>query len=312
MRILLAEDNATFRQMLQDALARWGYEVTVAADGLAAWQALQGPDAPRLAVLDWVMPGLDGLQLCRLLRQQPATPYTYLLLLTARADREDIVGGLEAGADDYLVKPIDVQELRARLRTGRRILDLQQRLLEAHEGLRHQATHDPLTGVWNRAAVLDSLDRELARGRREGRPVGLVLADVDHFKRVNDSYGHPAGDAVLREVARRLGHALRPYDTLGRYGGEEFLVVLPDCDAAGTLHLAERLRQVVRESAVDVPDGMIPVTVSLGAASSSPGGPADAPALIWAADRALYRAKGLGRDRAEGAANPGPAAASTA
>ena len=306
MRILLAEDNFAFRHLLEHTLTLWGYEVVVAADGPAAWQALQGPDAPRLAILDWMMPGgIDGLDICRELRLKAPAPYSYLILLTARADKEDLIGGLEAGADDYLIKPVDVLELKARLRTGRRILDLQEQLLAAHEVMRLQATHDSLTGLWNRAAILDALERELARGQREGTPVGLLLADVDHFKRVNDTYGHPVGDEVLREVSRQLGRAVRPYDAVGRYGGEEFLVVLPDCDPAATLALGERLRQAVRESAVNVPEGRIPVTASLGAAATTAAHPRDAGALLHAADAALYRAKRAGRDRVEGDAPPG-------
>jgi diguanylate cyclase (GGDEF)-like protein len=299
MRLMLADDNDTFRRFLGDTLAGWGYEITAVADGLAAWQVLQDPDPPRLAILDWVMPGLDGPALCRRLRQGAAAPYTYLLLLTARADKEDLLDGLEAGADDYLVKPVDPHELKARLRTGRRILDLQAQLLAAQEALRHQATHDPLTGLWNRAAVLEALGRELARGRREGQAVGLLLADVDHFKAINDAHGHPAGDAVLRAVARRLAAALRPYDALGRYGGEEFLVVLPDCDTDRTLHLAERLRQAVKEAPVGADGVRVGVTVSVGGAASDAVCPAEAEALLRAADAALYRAKRAGRDRAE-------------
>jgi len=299
MKILIAEDNVAFRLHLEETLTRWGYEVLPAEDGWSAWQILQAPDAPRLVILDWGLPGLDGIQICRRLRQRPATPYTYMLLVTGRSDKEDIVNGLEAGADDYLVKPIDVLELNARLRAGRRILDLQAQLLEAQEALRHQATHDPLTGLGNRAAVLDTLDRELARGFRESRPVGLLVIDVDHFKRVNDTHGHPAGDGVLREVGRRLSEVLRPYDTLGRYGGEEFLVILPDCDPGSMRRLAERLRHAIRDTAVDLPDGLIPVTISLGGACSDPATPGDASALLRTADQALYRAKRLGRDRTE-------------
>jgi diguanylate cyclase (GGDEF)-like protein len=308
MRILVADDNLAFREQLAEALGRWGYEVLVADDGLTAWRILQEADAPTLALLDWMMPGMDGAHICEEVRRRPGGRYRYLILLTARADKSDVIGGLEAGADDYLVKPLDAPELKARLRAGRRILELQEQLLAAQESLRHQATHDPLTGLLNRAAILEALDRELARAGREGKPVGVLLADVDHFKAINDTYGHPAGDAVLREVGRRLGASLRPYDALGRYGGEEFLTVLPECDAEGLGRLGERLRQCVGEAAFSLPGEFVPVTLSLGGAA----GTHDADALLRAADGALYRAKRAGRNRVElggapAANRPGPA-----
>jgi diguanylate cyclase (GGDEF)-like protein len=204
-----------------------------------------------LAILDWMMPGLDGVEVCRKVRQAGGAPYVYLIMLTGRAERRDVVQGMGAGADDYLSKPFDEQELRVRLRAGRRIVDLQ-------EALRTLATRDALTGTWNRRAILEILRRELARGAREGTPVGVVLADLDHFKRVNDTLGHLTGDAVLSEAARRIGAALRPYDALGRYGGEEFLIVLPGCDPEGASQVAERVRGRVAEAPVTTPAGRSP------------------------------------------------------
>lgn len=305
MRILVADDNSAFRQQLTDSLARWGYEVQVAADGLTAWRMLQAADAPTLALLDWMMPGMDGLRICEEVRRQPGGRYRYLILMTARADKSDVISGLEAGADDYLIKPLDEHELRARLRAGRRILELQEQLLAAQESLRHQATHDPLTGLLNRGAIVEALGRELARAHREGKPVGVLLADVDRFKAINDTWGHPAGDAVLREVGRRMAASLRPYDALGRYGGEEFLAVLPECDAAALGRLAERLRHCVGEAPVGLPGEFVPVTLSLGGAA----GVRDADELLREADAALYRAKRAGRNRVELAEPEGTAAA---
>jgi two-component system, cell cycle response regulator len=299
MKILVAEDNADFRFGLQHVLKGWGFEVVPVADGVDAWRRLREPDGPRIALLDWLMPGLDGPGVCREVRRRPAGPYIYLILLTGRADQQDIILGLEAGADEYLVKPVDLYELRARLRTGRRIIDLQEQLLAAQEALRHEASHDPLTGLWNRAATLDRLERELARGRREAKAVGALMVDVDHFKRINDTHGHPTGDAVLCELSRRLPGAVRPYDTVGRYGGEEFLVVLPECDAVRTAQLGERLRQAVDATPLDLPDGAIRVTISVGGAATGPPERADAVGLVRAADAALYRAKGGGRNRVE-------------
>src|SRR5688572_27770201 len=210
MDILVADDDAIQRRQLEATLGGWGYRVHTAADGLAAWEALQGDSAPGMAVLDWLMPGFDGATLCHMVRELPRDRYTYLLLLSSRAEHSDLIAGLESGADDYLIKPYDPAELKARLNTGRRILHLQTELIAAREAMRRQATRDGLTGAWNHAAILEVLDRELARSRRDGRAVGVVLTDIDHFKAVNDTRGHLAGDAVLREFVARLTATLRP------------------------------------------------------------------------------------------------------
>jgi diguanylate cyclase (GGDEF)-like protein len=297
VRILIAEDDPVSRRLLEATLKKWGYEVVVCPDGTTAWQVLQQPDAPSLAILDWMMPGMDGVQVCREVRKRASEPYIYLLLLTAKNQKSDIIAGLEAGADDYIIKPFDASELRMRLRAGRRILDLQAELIFAREELREQATRDSLTRLWNRAAILDILQRELERAKRNDTVVSIILADLDHFKRINDTYGHLAGDAVLREAARRMQAAVRPYDGIGRYGGEEFLLVLPNCDASGAVTLGERLRLAVGSEAMVLAEGVIPVTLSLGVATSE--GMEDVQTFIAAADAALYRAKEGGRNRLE-------------
>jgi diguanylate cyclase (GGDEF)-like protein len=302
MKILAADDDPVSRTLLQALLGGWGYDVVTASDGLAAWRVLEADDAPKLAVLDWMMPGLEGDELCRRVRRRQGDEYVYLLILTAKDRRDDLVGGLEAGADDCISKPFFPAELRARLSVGRRILTLQAELIAAREAVRLQAMRDALTGVWNRGAVMDALEREAARASREGRPLALVMADLDHFKSVNDNFGHLAGDAVLREAARRMLGTARPYDLVGRYGGEEFLIVLPGCDAAEALRFGERLRERIAAPVADGP-ARIAVTVSLGVAAQD--GPADAAVLLRAADEALYRAKLAGRNRVELAALPG-------
>ena len=302
MKVLIAEDEPVSRKVLEKALRNCGYEVVVCGDGVEAWQALQKKNPPQLAVLDWLMPGLDGVAVCRKIREGVAEPYIYVMLLTAKGQKSDIVEGLAAGADDYLVKPFDLPELAVRLRAGQRIIELQTELVQAREALRFQATHDALTGVSNRAAVFDALRRELARSRRNESSVCVVLADIDHFKSINDTYGHAIGDAVLQETVDRIASSFRPYDDVGRYGGEEFLLVVPECDATQGADVAERIRQRVAARPFETPADQIPVTLSLGVASSEMLHEIQPDALIQTADAALYRAKDRGRDRVEVAA----------
>lgn len=308
MRILIAEDDPVSCRLLQARLVQWGYEVAVATDGDQAWRILQEPEAPTLAILDWMMPGLDGVEICRAVRERPNTRYTYLILLTARCRKQDLAEGLEAGADDYLIKPFDTLELRARLRAGERIIDLQADLVSALETLRYQATHDALTRCWNHSAILDLFRREMARAEREGCSLGVILGDLDRFKEVNDTHGHQVGDAVLRDVSRRLRTTLRVYDQIGRYGGEEFLILLPGCNPGATLEVAERLRSSIEQEPVETEAGSLPVTISLGVATRDHASLAPADALLRAADVALYRAKRSGRNRIELAAPMAPIA----
>ena len=300
MRVLIAEDDPVSRHMLEAFLTKWGYEVVVAGDGQEAWQVLQQDDAPKLAILDWMMPGMEGVQVCRRLRERADHPYVYVLMLTSRDRKQDLVEGIEAGADDYLIKPFDAHELRAHLHAGKRILDLQQELISARDALRVQATHDPLTGLWNHAAIFDILRRELERAQRQRTSLGVVMADLDHFKQINDTYGHPAGDAVLREATRRMQSAVRTYDSIGRYGGEEFLIVVPGADEASALHQGERLRASISKAPIEVdPSSAIPLTISLGVTAPAEPKASNLESLLRAADLALYEAKRKGRNRVE-------------
>ena len=301
-QILVADDSPVFRDMLKKMLLEWGYETTAVSDGRQAWDLLRQENGPRLALLDWMMPGMEGAEVCRQVRAGVRDRYVYMILLSVRAGLDDVVTGIESGADDYIVKPFEVDELHARLRAGRRVLALQEELVEAREALRDQATRDGLTGLWNRTAIFDILQNELARSGRSGEPLIVLMADLDGFKPVNDRYGHMAGDAVLRQVAARMRAAVRRYDSVGRYGGEEFLIVLPRCERVGGLALAERIRHAIGAECFRAGDVEIRLTCSLGAACARPPVVPLADDLVREADAALYRAKHQGRDRVEGAA----------
>ena len=299
IKVLAAEDNPVFQSMLRSMLTKWGYDAIVARDGDEAWRILQADDAPRLAILDWMMPGMDGVEVCRRVRAANREPYIYILLLTARTDAQDLVEGMEAGADDYLTKPFNSHELRVRLRAGRRILDLQEQLLQAREALRDQATHDSLTGLLNRASILGALEIELARAEREHHPLSLLMGDLDRFKQVNDTMGHLAGDAVLREAGRRMKAAVRRYDSVGRYGGEEFLIVLPGCDGHAAVAQATRIREAVSAEPFQAGKNTIHVTCSIGMACRKEAFAEHTDDLVREADVALYLAKDRGRNRVE-------------
>jgi diguanylate cyclase (GGDEF)-like protein len=297
MKVLVADDSLVMRRLLESTLESWNYEVISARDGGEAWAHLEKEDAPPLAILDWMMPVATGLELCRKVRAMNRLSYTYILLLTSRGLREDIVEGMSAGADDYVVKPFDKHELEVRLRAGRRIIDLQADLVSAREALREQATRDALTSIWNRPSILEILDRELHRSRREGRTIGLVMMDLDNFKEINDTHGHQAGDETLKEVSRRMVRAIRPYDAFGRYGGEEFMCVVPNCLEPGLRSHAERLRLSLCETPMVLGGLSLNVTASFGITCSSPASLLTIDHLIRVADEALYEAKRGGRNR---------------
>ncbi|MFW6066230.1 MAG: diguanylate cyclase [Planctomycetota bacterium] len=299
MRVLIAEDDPVSRRVLEAALKKWGYEVLVAGDGDEAWRVFEAGDGPRLAILDWMMPGKDGVEVSRLIRERGDEDYVYIIMLTARGQKQDLIEGMAAGADDYVTKPFDAGELRVRVRAAQRILDLQDEIIAARESLREQATHDMLTGLLNRSAIIDTLQRALDYADREGSTVGVVMADLDHFKQINDTHGHKAGDTVLREASRRMRSVLRTYDSIGRYGGEEFLLVLPGCDEEGSLAIAERVRCYLAGEPIPLCGGSLEVTVSLGVSVIHGDEVTSADSAIHAADDALYRAKDAGRNRCE-------------
>lgn len=299
MKILIADDDPAGRVVLRTALTHLGYDVEIATHGNEAWAALQRPDAPELAILDWVMPGMTGPEICLKLRARNLAHYAYVILLTSLTDLNALVEGLESGADDFMSKPFRIPELYARLRAGQRILNLQQELLAGRTQIENMAAHDFLTGLWNRRAILERLAQECTRAQREAKPIGVIMMDLDHFKRINDRHGHTQGDQVLQETARRLNETVRPYDGFGRYGGEEFLLFASDCDIEQTIVVAERLRRAIGAEPMTIARGSIHVTASFGVSAALAGEIADSNILIEAADCALYRAKELGRNCVE-------------
>lgn len=290
MRVLIAEDDQISARILEAALRKWEYEVVLAQDGAEAWNILEADDGPQLAILDWVMPVMNGIEVCCKVRRRTAGRYTYIILLTGNTDPSAVVEGIEAGADDYIKKPFNPDELQARLRSGRRIVELQ-------EELRFQATRDGLTGLLNRTAILERLRIELERAGRESAPLSVAMLDLDHFKTINDTYGHLTGDSVLHEIAIRMLACLRPYDLIGRYGGEEFLVILPNCNVSEAVSIADRLRICIGAAEIKVGESSLPVRASIGVAAVT--GSKEIDPLIRAADAALYQAKHSGRNRVE-------------
>lgn len=289
MKVCIADDDKFNRVALRKMLTNWGFEVVMAANGAEAWDIMQDDDSPRLVILDWVMPEIDGVEVCRRIRQkfQSDNDYRFIILLTAQVSNDDIVEGLTAGADDYVTKPFNPHELQMRVRAGKRIIDLQ-------EKLRFNAMHDPLTGIFNRGAVLERLHSELARSRREKQPMTLAILDLDHFKRVNDTYGHLVGDEVLRETTRRIKSIVRDYDVLGRYGGEEFLIAIPGASRESALNVYERIREGIACPPMNTSSTPVVVTASMGVVEYD--GTMAEHELIQLADDALYQAKERGRN----------------
>jgi two-component system cell cycle response regulator len=298
VKVLIADDDPVSLRMMERTLQNCGYDVITAKNGLQAAHILSNTGGPRLAILDWMMPGLDGLGVCREIRSRNDDAYTYILLLTSKQSNEDIVSGLEAGADDYLTKPCYPAELRARLHTGRRVLQLEDKLVDTLEKMRFKATHDSLTSLWNRGGILALFRSELSESSSKQTSVSLLLCDIDHFKQINDRYGHAIGDEVLQQVSTRLQNLVRPLDYVGRYGGEEFLAVLGSCNQIDIRRRAEQVRQGISCVPFTTQAGVISVSLSIGAITIENWDKVVAIELyLNEADAALYRAKAAGRDR---------------
>jgi two-component system, cell cycle response regulator len=291
MKILIAEDDPISRRLLEANLVEWGYKVMVASDGGEAWEIIQQPESANLIISDWMMPRMDGLALCREIRNMEKSEYIYFIILTAKGEKRDIIEGLESGADDFLTKPFNQEEMKCRIQIGERIIKLERRIMEL-------ANTDPLTGLLNRRAFMDRMEQEMSRAQRGKNPLSLILADIDFFKSVNDTYGHQIGDLVLKRFTGQLTSSTRPYDFLGRYGGEEFVVCLPGTDGLQAASVAERMRRQIEDMEIMLPDDLrsIRITASFGLACYSIGSGKNVDLLIKRADDALYLAKNKGRN----------------
>lgn len=299
-RVLVIDDSPVYRRLIARHLRDWGFDVTVAENGAEGWKILDQANSPNLVLLDWIMPGMDGVELCRKLRARRSSDlYVYMILVTSKENPTDLLKAIEAGVDDYLVKPFDEQELKARLLVGQRFVALQRELIEVRESMRHANIYDGLTGLLNRQEIVEFVRRELVRSARDKKPVSIILADIDLFKMINDQLGPIAGDEVVKEVGRRLRSRLRAYDGVGRYGGEEFLLVLPGCDLTSALIRADQVRSFVASKPVETSAKSRTVTVSMGVAVSSGETEAELQLLLNQADASLFKAKRNGRNRVE-------------
>lgn len=299
MQILLAEDDRVTRRMLEVRVRAWGHEPIPAEDGREALELLRAENGPQFALLDWMMPELSGIEVCRQLQPLREERFIYVIMVTAREGSEATVEALESGADDYLTKPINIAELQARLNVGIRMLELQNRLQEANRELERMASTDGLTQVANRKAIMDHLDRmvERAKASNGNGTIAVTLADIDHFKRFNDTYGHQCGDEVLVEFAQRLERACRPEDRVGRYGGEEFIVISGGVPPESAHALGQRFLQAVNGHPFETQAGALPVTASFGLVCTVCGAAAASASLTRAADALLYEAKARGRNQ---------------
>ena len=294
MRILIADDSLTCRLILSAALKENSYDVLETADGLDAWMELSKPDAPQIAILDWIMPKLDGLELIQKIRASRTDRPPYIIMLTGKSEKKDIIVGLNAGANDYLIKPFDTSELHARVEVGRRMIELQDALIKSKEKLAYQATHDPLTGLLNRRAILDRLGDEFSIASRRNHMLCVGICDIDHFKHINDTFGHQTGDDILCKLSKILEQVTGDCDHIGRIGGEEFLIISSTDSESDLCSRFERYRRQIADAGLMTRAGALSVSVSIGVASCSGKNTVDE--LLAAADAALYDAKKQGRN----------------
>ncbi|MBC8507060.1 MAG: diguanylate cyclase [Chloroflexi bacterium] len=299
MEVLIVEDDRISQKLLSKTLSNLGYSVLETANGRQAWEKLKTGEI-QLVITDWLMPEMDGLELTRAIRNADLINYVYIIILTSQEGVDNIIDGLDAGADDYLIKPFNPRELSARLKIGERVLDLEQKLKGAHEKMRDLAMHDELTGIWNRRAFYSHAAAELERNRRENLFLSIIMLDIDHFKSVNDRFGHLVGDQALKMVVDTLKNNLRQYDRVGRWGGEEFIVFLPSTTLDEAAKIAERLRVDIAAAELplsDSDDAILQVQISLGVASITGDQDVSLDSLVDRADEMMYQAKEEGRNQ---------------
>lgn len=300
--ILVAEDHAATRRFLEKLLTKAGYEVTTTRNGREALDRFRQTFHP-IVLIDWIMPEVNGLELCAALRENPDQGYVYIIFVTARNSKDDLVEALQVGADDYVTKPFDRGELLARIKTGVRVLALERSLKEANEEIRMMSVLDPLTGLYNRRYLNEHLEQEVKRSLRYGHALHIALCDIDHFKTVNDTYGHQVGDDVLSAFGDFMKSSIRQkVDWVARYGGEEFVLVFPETDARGARTVSERLREAIAQKRFEAREKTIQITASFGISGFHPDHherTLSPDTLLMKADHSLFKAKQGGRNRVE-------------
>jgi diguanylate cyclase (GGDEF)-like protein len=305
VRVVVADDDPATREVVHAVVAKLGHECLVAINSVQAWKLLQSGPVDVL-ITDWVMPGLDGPDLCRRIRERATHSYTYTIIATAMSTDANVIEGMRAGADDFLVKPIRPFAVETRLIAAERVTTLHKqidafrgRLEQLNAELSEQAHTDPLTKLGNRRRLDEDLHRLHSGARRHGRPYSIAMCDLDHFKAYNDTYGHPQGDEALRSVASVLATDSRAGDTAYRFGGEEFVLLLADERLPGAVVAVERFRQSIEALSIphigNVPPGVL--TISVGVATFDPGRDLESSEVLVLADQALYAAKTEGRNR---------------
>ncbi|MCX8063628.1 MAG: diguanylate cyclase [Candidatus Hydrogenedentes bacterium] len=294
-KILVADDDLTSRLILTSALKKWNYEPISVTNGKEALEILSQPDSPQIAILDWVMPEIDGIEVVKEVRSMKKEVPPYIIMLTTKTEKEDLMAGLEAGADDYICKPFDNKELWARIKVGIRTINLHRTLVKAQKALEYEALHDPLTGVLNRRGILERLEEEIERGYRKGYQICVAMFDLDHFKKINDTYGHQTGDEVLKGFVKILQNHTRPYDSIGRLGGEEFLLIVPEISESEAILILEKLLNEIRKSPIYTHNNELKITTSIGGIIIN--GKLNVDKVIKLVDESLYQAKERGRNQ---------------
>jgi len=297
MKILVVEDDPITNRMLEKYLVDLDFEVSTASNGRQGWEIFCQEDI-RFVITDWMMPEMNGIELIKKIREANEKQYCYIILLTAKNEKDEIVEGISSGADDYIIKPFHKEELAVRVRAGQRIVDLQSELFDANEELKRLSETDPLTGLYNRRALSDYLIKSQSAPGYKRTPFAFIMADIDRFKKINDIYGHDSGDAVLVKIVRKIKDSVQNNDMISRIGGEEFYVVLPDADLKQAEDIAENMRRSIETSPIVLPyKKEFYVTCSFGVFCVQANREWDWEHCMKMADKALYESKNSGRNK---------------